>query len=177
MKEDNIKVLMINEVVPSDRENDFYSGYNDSEYANSIINIFNRADIEVNSMDDIEALGIYIINAVKKPKKEYTIPAKIIKEDSYIVESELDKFKNLKVIMLMGDVAQKSFDYIIKRKIKSNPIPKGSTYKIRKEEYFYNDILLIPSYIITGKNILIEKSKMEMVIEDINKMKSFIDSN
>ena len=43
MKEDNIKVLMINEVVPSDRENDFYSGYNDSEYANSIINQKNNS--------------------------------------------------------------------------------------------------------------------------------------
>ena len=69
--------------------------------------------------------------------------------------------------MLMGDVAIKSFNYISKRKTNEATIPKGSTYKLRNQSFYYQNIRIFPSYIITGKNFLIEKSKRKMIAEDI----------
>ena len=67
----------------------------------------------------------------------------------------------------MGDVAIKAFYYITKRKTGKRVIPSGSTYKIRKEKYYYEDQRVFPSYLQTGKNYLIEKSKRKMIADDI----------
>ena len=67
----------------------------------------------------------------------------------------------------MGDVAIKAFNYIAKRTSGKKAIPNGSTYKIRKAEFFYKDKRVFPSYLQTGKNYLIEKSKRTMIAEDI----------
>ncbi len=69
--------------------------------------------------------------------------------------------------MLNGDVAIRSMNYIAKRRDGERIIPAGSTYKIRKNKYCYRDIRYFPSYILTGKNLLIEKSKRKMITEDI----------
>ncbi|HBG0469383.1 TPA: hypothetical protein KPE26_003707, partial [Clostridioides difficile] len=45
-----------------------------------------------------------------------------------------------------------------------------STYKLRNNELYYDNLRVFPSYIMTGGNILIEKSKFEMASEDIKKM-------
>jgi hypothetical protein len=63
---------------------------------------------------------------------------------------------------------------IAKKNTKKNVIPSESTYKIRKNEYFYGDIRVFPSYIMTGGNILIEKSKVAMVTDDIKQMLEII---
>jgi uracil-DNA glycosylase len=67
----------------------------------------------------------------------------------------------------MGDVAIKAFNYISKRQIGKNTIPAGSTYKIRKNEFYYQGKRVFPSYMQTGQNYLIEKSKREMIAEDL----------
>ncbi len=63
---------------------------------------------------------------------------------------------------------------IAKAKSKKNVIPSGSTYKIRGNEYYWDTIRVFPSYIITGGNILIEKSKCEMVADDIRRMMALL---
>lgn len=73
----------------------------------------------------------------------------------------------------MGDVAIKALNYIAKRQTGEKVIPSGSTYKIRKNEYFYRGMRVFPSYLQTGKSFLIEKSKQKMIAEDI---KAAIDS-
>ncbi len=90
------------------------------------------------------------------------------------LEKELALFPNLKVIMLMGDVAKKAFNMIIKKAVKKNIVPAISTYKIRNTEIYYGDIRVMPSYIMTGENILIEKSKFQMAAEDISVMSNLI---
>ena len=47
---------------------------------------------------------------------------------------------------------------------------KYITYKLRNTEIFYNGIRIMSSYIMTGQNILIEKSKFEMASKDIETM-------
>lgn len=166
---ETIRAIMINEVVPSCPEEDFY-GKQDSAYMSTTIPLFRKAGIEVNSIQDILDHGIYITNAVKTPKSEYAVSKESIEDSLPYLEKELALFPNVKVIMLMGDVAKKVFNMICKKATKKNAVPSISTYKLRNTEIFYNGIRIMSSYIMTGQNILIEKSKFEMASKDIETM-------
>lgn len=166
---ETIQAIMINEVVPSCPEEDFY-GKQDSAYMSTTIPLFRKAGIEIGSVQDILNNGIYITNAVKTPKSEYAVSKDSIEDSLPYLEKELALFPNVKVIMLMGDVAKKAFNMICKKATKKNAVPSISTYKLRNTEIFYNGIRIMPSYIMTGKNILIEKSKFEMASKDIETM-------
>lgn len=164
-----IQAIMINEVVPSCPEKDFY-GKPDSAYMSTTIPMFRKAGIEIGSVQDILNNGIYITNAVKTPKTEYAVSKESIEDSLPYLEKELALFPNVKVIMLMGDVAKKAFNMICKKATKKNAVPSISTYKLRNTEIFHKGIRIIPSYIMTGQNILIEKSKFEMASKDIETM-------
>ena len=168
-----IKAIMINEVVPSDPLQDFY-GTPDADYLKTTIPLLQGAGAEVASIQDILQKGIYITNAVKTPKTDYTIDKSSIENSLPYLEAELSLFPNIKVIMLMGDVAKKAFNMITKKSTKKNVIPSVSTYKLRNSEIYYEGIRVMPSYIMTGKNILIEKSKVTMATEDIATMLEII---
>lgn len=162
----SIKAIMINEVVPAYLENDFY-GSEDAAYLETTIPLFQKAGIEVTNIQEILEHGIYITNAIKTPKTETTIDNTAIERSLPYLETELALFPNVKVIMLMGDVAKKCFNRITKKATKKNAVPAISTYKLRHSELFYQTIRIMPSYIMTGKNILIEKSKVQMAAEDL----------
>ena len=168
-----IKAIMINEVVPSDHVEDFY-GVTDADYLKTTIPLLQGAGTAVSSIQDILQLGIYITNAVKAPKTEYVIDKSSIENSLPYLEAELSLFPNIKVIMLMGDVAKKAFNMITKKATKKNAIPAVSTYKLRSSEIYYKGIRVMPSYIMTGGNILIEKSKVTMATEDIAAMLKII---
>lgn len=168
-----IKAIMINEVVPSDPSQDFY-GTPDADYLKTTIPLLQGAGADVTSIQDILKMGIYITNAVKTPKTEYAIEKSSIENSLSYLEAEISLFPNIMVIMLMGDVAKKSFNMIAKKTIKKNVIPAVSTYKLRNSEIYYNGIRVMPSYIMTGGNILIEKSKVTMATEDIATMLKII---
>jgi uracil-DNA glycosylase len=68
---------------------------------------------------------------VKCGKTGYGIKANTIKECSFILEKEIALFPDVKVFLLMGDVAIKAFNYIAIRAGDGRVIPSGSTYKIR----------------------------------------------
>ncbi len=161
-----IKAIMINEVVPSDPLQDFY-GLPDADYLKTTIPLLQGAGAAVSSIQDILQIGIYITNAVKTPKTEYAIDKSSIESSLPYLEAELSLFPNTKVIMLMGDVAKKAFNMITKKSTKKNAVPAVSTYKLRNSELYYKGIRVMPSYIMTGGNILIEKSKVAMATEDI----------
>lgn len=168
-----IRAVMINEVVPSDPSQDFY-GVPDADYLKTALPLLRGAGAEVDSMQDILRAGIYITNAVKTPKTEYTIDKGSIEKSLPYLEAELSLFPNIKVIMLMGDVAKKAFNMITKKATKKNAVPAVSTYKLRSSEIYYEGIRIMPSYIMTGGNILIEKSKVIMATEDIAAMLKMI---
>ena len=161
-----IKAIMINEVVPADPTQDFY-GRADADYLKTTIPLLQGAGAAVASIQDVLQMGIYITNAVKTPKTEYTIDKSSIEKSLPYLEAEISLFPNVKVIMLMGDVAKKAFNMITKKATKKNAVPAVSTYKLRNSEIFYQGIRVMPSYIMTGGNILIEKSKVTMATEDI----------
>ena len=171
---EKIKVIMISEVPPQNPDDGFYSDKPQPDYMKTTLGLFEKASVSVKSIGDILDLGIYITTAVKTPKSGYTVEPEVIKAHLPILEAELAMFPNLKVIMLMGDVAKKAVNMIAKAQTKKNVIPSESTYKIRGNEYFWGDIRVFPSYIITGGNILIEKSKCEMIADDIRRMTEYI---
>ncbi|MGX8835158.1 uracil-DNA glycosylase family protein [Amedibacillus sp. YH-ame6] len=169
----NIHAIIINEVVPMDPRQDFYGEIGD-EYLSTTIPLFQNAGAHVETIEDILDLGIYITNAIKIPKLTTTVSKQDIERSLPILEKELSLFPNVKVIMLMGDVAKKAYNTITKNQSKKAVIPSISTYKLRDTSFYYKDIRIIPSYIMTGKNILIEKSKVQMASEDIAKMLDII---
>lgn len=103
-----IKAVMINEVVPSDPSQDFY-GAPDADYLKTTIPLFQGAGAKAVSIQDVLQMGIYITNAVKTPKTASAIEKSSIENSLPYLEAELSLFPNIKVIMLMGDVAKKAF--------------------------------------------------------------------
>lgn len=126
---EKIRAVMINEVVPGDSEQDFYGGGR-TAYLETTIPLFQKAGACADTINDIIDLGVYITNAVKVPKSEYAVSRDQIEKSLPFLEKELSLFPDLKVIMLMGDVAKKAFNLISKKTSGKNTIPAISTYKM-----------------------------------------------
>lgn len=171
---EKIKVIMINEAPPQNPDDWFYSSAESPDYMKTTFALFENAGVGVKSISDILGLGIYITTAVKTSKTGYTVEPEAVKAQLPLLEAEIKLFPNLKVIMLMGGVAKKAVNMIAKKTAKKNIIPSESTYKIRNNEFYWGDIRVFPSYIMTGGNILIEKSKCEMISDDIRRMMHLI---
>ena len=168
-----IKVIMINEVVPKNPDDWFYSETLDSENRRNALGLFEGAGVPVKSMRDILDLGIFITAALKIPKEGYTVDPEVIKAQLPLLETELALFPNLKVIMLMGDVAIKMVNMIAKAKTKKNACQSGAEGRRKhwnNHEFYWGDIRVFPSYIMTGKNLLIEPFKRDTIMEDIRRM-------
>lgn len=161
-----VKVIMISEAPPENPTDHFYAP-GEPFYLKTATQAFRDAGMSVNNMQEILDLGFYLTTAVKCPKTQYVVPAATIKNCSLVLEKELFLFPNIEVYTLMGDVAIKAFNYISKRQTGKNTIPAGSTYKIRKNKFYYQGRRVFPSYVQTGQNYLIEKSKREMIAEDL----------
>ena len=108
----SIKVIMINEVAPKNPDDWFYSENSDAENMRNALGLFKGAGIPVKNMNDIIGMCIYITAALKSPKEGYTADPDTIKAQLPLLEAELALFPNLKLIMLMGDVAIKMFNMI-----------------------------------------------------------------
>ena len=163
---EKVQMLMISEAPSVNPHENFYSKNNEA-FLQSVFQIFKDAGLEVSSIQEFLDYGIYITTAIKCPKKGLSVSTDTIKTCSLLLEREFDSFPNIKVLMLNGDVAIRVMNYILKRKDGTKVIPAGSTYKIRKEKFYYKTIRVFPSYILTGKNLLIEKSKRRMITEDL----------
>ena len=164
-----IRAVMISEVVPADPAQDFYAGP-DADYAATALALFRQAGVEADSLADLVNRGVYITNAVKTPKTAYAIDPAAFEESLPVLAAELALFPNVQVIILCGDVAKKMYNRIARKTLKRNVIPSGATYKIRAAAYYHGDVRVIPSYIITGGNLLIERSKVAMIAQDIATM-------
>jgi uracil-DNA glycosylase len=161
-----ISMVMISEAAPSDPA-DYYYAKGEPLFEQTTVQAFNDAGANVASIADIVAQGVYLTTAIKCGKVGYSIKAGPIKECSFILEQELALFPDVKVLMLMGDVAIKSVNYLAKRAGTGRVIPAGSTYKIRGGEFYFADTRVFPSYLQAGPSYFIEKSKRRMIAEDL----------
>lgn len=168
-----IRAILINEVVPADPAQDFY-GSSGELYLSTAIPLFQQAGLPVESIRDILHMGVYLTNAVKTPKTAYAIEKSSMEESLPWLEQELALFPNVQVILLCGDVARKMYNLIARKATKKNVIPSGATYKLRNNAFYHGSIRVMPSYIITGGNLLIEKSKTAMIAQDLAAMAEII---
>ena len=166
VKPDEISIVMISEAAPANPD-DYYYAEGDSLFQRTTVPAFNDAGTAVSSIQDILNLGVYLTTAVKCGKTGYGIKTATIKECSLILEKELALFPNVKVLLLMGDVAIKAINDIARRAGEGRVIPAGSTYKIRGQEYLFRGRRAFPSYLQAGPSFFIEKSKRRMIAEDI----------
>jgi uracil-DNA glycosylase len=167
VKPEAVSIVMISEAAPAN-PNDYYYAKGDSLFQQTTVQAFNDAGASISSIQDILNLGVYLTTAVKCGKTGYGIKAATIKGCSLILlERELALFPDVKVFMLMGDVAIKAINYIAKRADEGRVIPAGSTYKIRGQEYFFRGKRAFPSYLQAGPSFFVEKSKRRMIAEDI----------
>jgi len=162
----SVSVLMISEASPANSEDNYYSEGHPL-FQQTTVQAFRDAGFNVSSVQDILKLGVYLTNAVKCGKTSYGINTGVIQECSRILEKEIALFPNVKVFLLMGDVAIKAINTIARRAGEARVIPAGSTYKIRGIEFFFQGKRAFPSYLQAGPSYFIEKSKRKMIAEDI----------
>jgi hypothetical protein len=167
-KKEAVKLIIISEALPQNIE-DYFDGKGEPSFIKNTNIIFNSLGYGFNSYKDYLNNGIYLTTAIKCKKKDYLVSTETIKNCSINLEKELEVFKNKKIIMLMGDFAIKAINYLWKRKYNEKIIPAGSTYKIRNGVYESNGIRFFPSYTQTGDSFGLEKSKVEMIKEDMGK--------
>jgi hypothetical protein len=161
-----VRIVLVSEAAPPD-PCDYYYADGKPLFQETTVQAFRDAGVTVSSVPDILDRGVYLTTAVKCGKTTYGIKADTIKQCSKLLEDELALFPNLSAILLMGDVAIKALNYVSLRAGDGRVIPAGSTYKIRKGQFFYRGIRVFPSYLQAGPSFLIEKSKRRMIAEDI----------
>jgi len=162
----NVKAVMVSEAAPQEAS-DYYYSEGQPLFEKTTVQAFRDAGVEVERILQLVDRGFYFTTAVKCGKTGYGVETGTVKECSFILERELDLFPNLRVVMLMGDVAIKAFNEVAKRKTGKKAIPAGSTYKIRETPYHFKGIRVFPSYLQAGPSFFIEKSKRKMIAEDI----------
>jgi len=161
-----VLMIVISEAAPA-CASDYYYAQGNPLFQQTTVQAFKDAGKEVSSIQDLIDMSIYFTTAVKCGKTGYGVKASTVEECSIILEKELALFPNTKVLMLMGDVAIKAINSIAKRNGGSRVIPSGATYKIRKQQYMFQDKRVFPSYLQAGPSFFIEKSKRRMIAEDI----------
>jgi len=173
----NVKVILINEVVPKNPDDWFYSEAADPENKRNALGLFNGAGVPVANIRDILDLGIYITAALKTPKESSAADPEAIKSQLPLLEAELALFPNVKLIMLMGDVAIKMVNMLAKAKTNKNACQAGAAGRRAHWEntaFYWGGIRIFPSYIMTGKNLLIEPFKRDTIMADIRRMMEVI---
>lgn len=163
-----VKLVLISEAAPGDPA-DYYYASDTPLFAKTTLTAFADAGLEVNSIQDLLDMGIYFTTGIKCSKIGYTIKAPPIRACTKLLEQELALFPNLKVVLLMGDVAIKGLNAIARANKEPRVIPAGSTYKIRGGDFRWRDLPVFPSYLQAGPAFHIEKSKRRMIAEDISK--------
>jgi uracil-DNA glycosylase len=161
-------ILLISEASPENSAGHYYAGEN-SLFARTTVLTFQEAGMKVASIKDIHSLGVYLTTAVKCAKTSDGIATRTIQDCSNLLEKEIDLFPNVKVYLLMGDVAIKAAYSCAKRNGEARVIPTGSTYKIRGGEFFFRGRRALPSYVQAGPAFFVEKVKRIMIAEDIRK--------
>ena len=163
---DKVRIFMVTEAPPNEKDDYFYAPGNPA-YLQTILQVFKGVGYDVSSMQDILNLGVYITTAVKCGKTQYAVPPDTMKNCSQLLEKEIALFPDIRVYMLMGDIAIKMMNNIWKNQTGKKIIPAGSTYKIRNQAYYLGEKRVFPSYTPAGQNFLIEKTKRKMVTEDV----------
>lgn len=161
-----ISIIMISEAAAENPVNNYYAGA-ESLFERTTLLAFIDAGARIKTFQDILDLGVYLTTAVKCSKTDYAIQTSTVKTCAGLLQKEIDLFPQVRVFMLMGDVAIKAINDIAIRESGKRAIPTSSTYKIRGQEHFFRGKRAFPSYLQAGPSFFIEKVKRKMIAEDI----------
>jgi uracil-DNA glycosylase len=162
----NVSILLLSEAAPTNPIDYYYAGEN-ALFAQTTLLAFQDAGVNAKSMQELLDLGVYLTTAVKCGKTGYGIATPTIEHCSHLLEKEIALFPNVKVYLLMGDVAIKAINMIARRNREPRVIPVGATYKIRGGEFTFRGRRALPSYVQAGPAFFVEKVKRKMIAEDI----------
>lgn len=163
---DDVTILMVAEAPPADPA-DWFDAGPDALYGRTTVQAFRDAGEEVESIEEVLGLGVYLTTAVKCAKLEAGVSTATIRDCSWVLEEELGLFPLARVVMLMGDTAIKALNVIAKRNAEPRPVPAGATYRIRGGDYRWRGMRVFPSYVQAGPAFFVEQSKRRMIAEDI----------
>jgi hypothetical protein len=162
----DVSIVLISEAAPPDRSDGYYAR-GEPLFARTTIQAFRDAGADVQSIEDVLSLGVYLTTAVKCAKKGYALSSSTVQECSHLLQKEIALFPAVRAYLLMGDVAIKALNQIARRSGEPRVIPAGSTYKIRGGDFRFRGARAFPSYLQAGPSFFIEKSKRKMIAEDI----------
>lgn len=171
----HVSAILISEAAPPNKSDYYYASANPL-FAQTTVQAFRDAGAAVKDVVDIMHLGIYLTTAVKCGKTGYGIATQTTKTCSSLLKQELALFPNLRVLLLMGDVAIRAINDIARQAGLSRVIPAGSTYKIREGRFYFQGARVLPSYLQAGPSFFIEKSKRRMIAQDIRTALDLISS-
>lgn len=166
IERERVRVVLISECAAADPADGYYAG-GDPLFARTTVQAFRDAGANVNSLADILHLGVYLTTAVKCSKMGYGLRRETVVECSRWLERELDPFPNVRAYLLMGDVAILALNTIARRHGLPRVVPRGATYKIRGGDFTFRGARVFPSYLQAGPSYFIERSKREMIAQDI----------
>ena len=173
---DTVTVVMVAEAPPADPA-DWFDAGPDALYARTTVQAFRDAGEDVSSLEDVLDLGVYLTTAIKCGKTGYGISTDTVRACSVLLETELGVFPLARALMLMGDTAIKVVNAIARRNGELRVVPAGSTYKLRGGDYRFRGMKVFPSYVQAGPAFFIEKSKRQMIAEDIAAALAFVRSS
>ena len=122
LKPEAISIVMVSESSPENPA-DYYYAKGNPLFQQTTVQAFNDAGCNVASVKDIVARGVYLTTPVKCGKTAYGVRSETIRECSCLLEKELALFPNVRVLMLMGDVAIKALNFIARRAGQKRVIP------------------------------------------------------
>jgi uracil-DNA glycosylase len=163
---DTVTVVMVAEAPPADPP-DWFDAGPDALYARTTVQAFRDAGEDVSSLEDVLDFGVYLTTAVKCGKTGYAISTDTVRACSVLLETEIGVFPLARALMLMGDTAIKAVNAIARRNGEPRVVSAGSTYKLRGGDYRFRGMKVFPSYVQAGQAFYIEKSKRQMIAEDI----------
>ncbi len=170
---DAIRVVVVNEGPPPDPADAFWAPGDPSDLRSALA-LFADAGLEAQSLGDLMGRGFYLTTAIKTPKTEYAVDPAVLAAHLPLLARELSLFPHLQAVLLAGDVARKAVNQLAKAQTGRNVVPSGATYKIRGGDFHWGGLRVFPSYVITGGNLLIEKSKRTMVAEDLRRVQELL---
>lgn len=163
---DEVTIVMVAEAPPADPTDWFYAGP-DALYARTTVQAFRDAGEDVESIEEVLGLGVYLTTAVKCAKLGPGVSTATIRDCAWVLEEELGLFPLARALMLMGDTAITALNAIAKRNAEPRPVPAGATYRIRGGDFRWRGMRVFPSYVQAGPAFFIEQSKRRMIAEDI----------
>lgn len=168
-----VRLLLLTDGYPPDPNQHYIFSNPDTLAWHNSREVLSALGVDAHSFQEVLDRGILIV-----PSLDGVVPPKVsppeIASAAERLKALLGLLPNLTAIGLMGDVAIATFNQMHKGLSGTRLIPAGSTYKLRRQDFFWGDVQVFPSYLYTGKSYVIERSKRQMVAEDMQRIGSYL---